>query len=295
MLIFVYLALDVVLAASDETALAASVRPGIACPMYRCLPPTCPSGEVLVPQSDANGCYRCPICKPCPALYCPAATCPMEQQKIANRTNGCPGCTTCAPCHCGDKCVMNGGGAGVCQVGGDCAVNIVAPKCPGNCGKCGTPCTKNGGAGFCSINEKCVLGTVKPVCVKCLFKCPPLDCPKENQVPSPNRRGCGCPTCKCPPLPCPMLACPVEEQVPLNGACGCPSCGTRPPTPKICTVMCVNPNCPLDQQRTEGSCCPHCRVHIALSPSMPVATAPPFSAPEDGIQFGGGAQAQIAG
>jgi len=360
---YIFLALGVT-ALPPETATGLSVaanaviKPGVACPMYRCLPPTCAKGQILVPQSDSNGCYRCPICKPCPALPCAAPLCPVAQQTTVDQANGCPGCPTCnnkcgplqhvcpcatgsyclfaggmcktpdspcsndpvcgpkqhscpcatgsyclagnaacispdsacpsdcpklfcpallcavelqrkavtkkngcpgcphcpkapTPCTCGAACTMNGGGSGVCQVGGQCAVNIIKPNCGGtvggdSCGKCGSSCTINNNAGLCQADGKCLAGTYdKPFCPVCQLNCPLLVCPLTEQVPS--TAVCGCPTCRvCPFIACPAIVCPVEQQQ----------------SPTTCG-------------------CPVCKLHIPILQG-PLATAPPLGQPETG-------------
>jgi len=303
---FLCLAFGVALAedVGATAAVSAAVRPGTVCPQFRCVPPPCPAGDYLDPQTDSNGCDACPICKPCTRLFCPAIVCPKDKQKIVNQTNGCPGCPVCdcpklfcppltacpatqtqtnaaaevntdgcprcptcqkAACKCGASCSMSSGSSGVCQVDGTCAVNIIAPKCPkaASCGACGSSCTTaKGKAGFCQSTGKCAF--TKGACVPtpvCLFKCPNLACPADQQVPATGR--CGCPTCKCPPINCPNINCPLAQQIKPVG-CGCPTCKSCP------IIHCPNIACTADQQipSADGCGCPTCR------------TCPPIACPD---------------
>jgi len=261
--------LKFVFLATVGVSLAANVTKAIACPMFRCLDPVCPAGQVVTPQTSPNGCYACPLCKPCPILNCPMIACPVDQQtpgpKLANGCSGCPTCPT-------------GGGSGSGSV----------------CSHCGDSCTTaKGTAGFCSVNNKCIKGTVKPMCVNpvCLFVCPALTCPADQQVPAPSTQTCGCPTCKtqppspkfpiCPMIACPKLECPVAQQVKPNNpnGCGCPTCGSQPPTPKfpICpTYACPMLACPLTQQvkpnNPNGCGCPTCGPIVATPVSASSTT-----------------------
>jgi len=395
MLKCVFLALGVAALVADSatglTATAVINKPGVICPMYRCANPVCPSGQVVVQQSDDNGCYRCPICKPCPALPCAAPLCPKDQQTTVTLPNGCPGCPTCntkkcnglqhscpcatgsyclfaggmcksadspcpnhpvcgprqhscpcatgnyclaanamcispdspcpsgcpklfcpallcpleqqikavakrngctgcphCPCICGEACTMTGGGSGVCQPGGQCAVNIIKPNCPGatTCGDCGSVCKLGYGSGYCQPNGQCGLGFLKPdcpgtTCGACGSACTTNYgsgyCQEDGKcLQTTVRPVCGLPCA----IACPTLYCPAEQQVPPTTNCGCHTC-------RICPIIdCPNLTCPVDQQvRPTGCGCTTCRIHIPILQG-PLATAPPLPAPELGENFG---------
>lgn len=197
------------------------------------------------------------------------------------------------PCICGQSCTMSGGGTGVCQTDGQCAVNILPPNCNGGsvvsfaaatsfasrlgvggpC-VCGQSCTMSGGGmGVCQTNGQCAVNILPPNCNggpvaafegpsafaspwKCpmlRIKCPELNCPTFMQETPMDDRGCprGCASCRstfsaaavgssaldlpkldftapvCPKLACVQLNCPpfLQEQTTLaNGCPGCPRC-----------------------------------------------------------------------
>jgi hypothetical protein len=169
------------------------------CPMMKCVALDCPLTQQETPKS-ASGCSLCPRCtgggnkscaavtcltgttcvdgdcvrEPgekgkgvCPLFFCipPPAYCPFPLETPI--VNGCPTCPLC-PCPCGKPCKMAGGGSGVCQVGGKCAVNKMAPRCPttSSC-PCGKPCTMaSGGSGVCQVGGMCAVNIRPPQCPK---------------------------------------------------------------------------------------------------------------------------------
>jgi hypothetical protein len=164
-------------------------------------------------------------------------------------------------CVCGSSCIMRGGGLGVCQTNGECAINVVAPNCGGN--SCALI--------FCGPGTRCVNGKCVPSVGRCLVD---SDCPDGQECVDTGlyrrcqiRSGSGgqrcfnwpysmaadtsssmvsasasariypgvgrCPSgqvcvngvCQtCPALFCPMIYCPPELQEKQYSSNGCPLC-----------------------------------------------------------------------
>jgi hypothetical protein len=124
-----------------------------------------------------------------------------------------------AECVCGESCRMRGGGSGVCQENGECAVNVRAPDCGRSVDwrvpsvppahppifhrcPCGTSCFVTFGVvGVCQADgQTCAITRERPICNiedRCTIPiCSDLYCPPEQQKKQYDARGCElCPIC----------------------------------------------------------------------------------------------------
>jgi len=181
---------------SGSTCPGSSCTCGASCIMY--------GGQTGTCQADGFTCTSItPNCgvvgsSACGAFQrsCPCATghyCVYFTAECRTPSSPCASTSPCSPC--GSSCTMIGGGTGVCQPGGACAVNFVTPNC-GGC-VCGHQCWRNGESGHCDNEGDCRIGSIAPSCGGCpQLACPEIYCPQNQQQRQYDHNGCAlCPTC----------------------------------------------------------------------------------------------------